>query len=197
FRYQYYRSSREVRNYQSTDSYYTRDLINRFSQIEDNIVSYVVPLGGILDRSKNDLTGHSLRGQLNFHYNVNPKHEIIAFVGAEISNNETFSGSNRTYGYDADYLTYQTVDFTRRYPIYSGLSGNTFIPNGIGFGGRLDRAISLYINGNYIFKNRYVISGNARRDATNLFGVETNNKWKPLWSLGGAWEFSKEPFYNF
>src|SRR5690606_31732975 len=27
-----------------------------------------------------------------------------------------------------------------------------------------------------------------------LFGVETNNKWKPLWSVGGSWELNREPF---
>src|SRR5690606_18401931 len=34
------------------------------------------------------------------------------------------------------------------------------------------------------------------RDASNLFGVKTNNKWKPLWSVGAAWAINEEPFYN-
>src|SRR5690606_2037055 len=33
-------------------------------------------------------------------------------------------------------------------------------------------------------------------DASNLFGVATNNKWSPFWSAGLAWAIAKEPFYH-
>jgi hypothetical protein len=41
-----------------------------------------------------------------------------------------------------------------------------------------------------------MFSASARRDESNLFGVNANQKGVPLWSVGGAWELSKERFYN-
>lgn len=36
----------------------------------------------------------------------------------------------------------------------------------------------------------------GRKDASNLFGVKTNQKWVPLWSAGASWNVSDEPFYR-
>src|SRR5690606_10439456 len=44
--------------------------------------------------------------------------------------------------------------------------------------------------------SRYVVSMSVRRDASNLFGVATNDKWSPLWSVGGRWNASKESFFS-
>src|SRR3546814_18852143 len=41
-----------------------------------------------------------------------------------------------------------------------------------------------------------MLSGSARRDASNLFGLNTNDKWNLLWSVGASWEISREPFYR-
>src|SRR5690606_8593666 len=40
------------------------------------------------------------------------------------------------------------------------------------------------------------LSVSARRDACNLFGVATNNKWYPVRSAGGAWNIGEEDFYQ-
>src|SRR5690606_28275798 len=46
------------------------------------------------------------------------------------------------------------------------------------------------------YNARYTVSASARRDASNLFGVETNDKWKPLWSIGGSWDVHNESFFK-
>src|SRR5690606_10595484 len=33
-----------------------------------------------------------------------------------------------------------------------------------------------------------------RRDASNVFGVKSNQRWNPLWSVGLAWNLNKETF---
>jgi hypothetical protein len=35
-----------------------------------------------------------------------------------------------------------------------------------------------------------------RRDASNLFGLTTNDQWNPFWSAGLAWNLSNEKFYH-
>ncbi|MCY4780021.1 SusC/RagA family TonB-linked outer membrane protein [Sphingobacterium sp. UT-1RO-CII-1] len=195
-KYQFHTALQKGRNHQSLDSWYTRNIINRFSQIDGDVVKYRVPLGGILDETHSNRNGHSVRGQLNFTFDKEREHSIRTFLGAEIRRSTLSYRQDRTYGYDDDYLAYSTVDPTNRYPIYEGLSADAYIPYGAGFRANEDRAVSLYINGSYAFLERYILTASARRDATNLFGTTTNNKWKPLWSVGGAWEISREPFYK-
>src|SRR3546814_769645 len=74
--------------------------------------------------------------------------------------------------------------------------GLSYIPQSKGFDELTTRFVSAYANGSYAFKNRYMLSGSARRDASNLFGLNTNDKWNLLWSVGASWEISREPFYR-
>jgi hypothetical protein len=46
------------------------------------------------------------------------------------------------------------------------------------------------------YKNRYIANFSARRDASNLFGVKTNDRWNPLWSAGLAWVITNEKFMD-
>jgi hypothetical protein len=73
---------------------------------------------------------------------------------------------------------------------------NQYIPNGIGISATNNRFVSVFANGAYTYRQRYILSASARRDASNLFGVNTNDKWTPLWSVGGAWLINKEKFWN-
>jgi TonB-dependent starch-binding outer membrane protein SusC len=59
---------------------------------------------------------------------------------------------------------------------------------------RLSRFVSLYANGAYTYLSRYTVSMSARKDGSNLFGVNTNDKWQPLWSAGLRWQLSQEKF---
>jgi hypothetical protein len=69
-----------------------------------------------------------------------------------------------------------------------------FIQRGQSLGKRTTRFVSLFANAAYTFDNKYTISGSFRRDASNLFGLNTNDQWNPFWSVGTLWEISKENF---
>jgi TonB-linked SusC/RagA family outer membrane protein len=197
-KYQLEKQSSTGRNYYSTATYYTRNLINLYTPTGGTAtVNSVIPYGGILDLTNTSLVSNAARGQLNFNKAFNRKHEINAIAGLEIRQARTESNANRTYGYDDQVLSYQNVDFVNLYPTYQGLNGSAAIPNTLNFGDLRNRFVSVYGNAAYTYDNRYTISASARRDASNLFGVETNNKWKPLWSIGGGWQLSNEQFYHF
>ena len=55
---------------------------------------------------------------------------------------------------------------------------------------------SFYSNASYTLNDLYTLSGSARVDQSNLFGVNTNQKGVPLYSLGASWQVSDEKFYN-
>src|SRR5690606_29148181 len=69
-----------------------------------------------------------------------------------------------------------------------------YIPYNGGYGELNENNISQYFNGTYSYRGRYVLSGSLRRDASNIFGLKTNEKWNPLWSLGFSWDLARENF---
>ena len=194
--YQYQNEEVQTKSLSGMESYETRDLINTFSQVDpaDGTIKYIVPLGSILYRSHNSLEVHNVRGQLNF--NKHWKNEsLVAIAGAEVRQTTNNSDADKTYGYNDDLLTVSNIDFANPYPSY--IDGYPqYIPNGLSFSGKTNRFVSLFSNAAYTFKERYTLSASVRKDASNLFGVRTNDKWLPFWSAGAAWEVSKENFYN-
>lgn len=192
--YQYERSDGQTERYYSLESYYTRNLINLFSSITGNNVSYALPLGGILDENDSKLISHSGRDQINFNY-ANNKHQITAIAGAEIRSDMTSSTGRRLYGYDPSNLSFSSVDYINAYPKYGG-RGYGRIPNNDSYFKTLNHNVSFYTNVAYTYNDRYTFSFSARKDASNLFGVDINNKWKPFWSVGGSWILSREPYYR-
>ncbi|MEN5196975.1 SusC/RagA family TonB-linked outer membrane protein [Sphingobacterium faecium] len=192
--YQYERQFGLNNSLADENSYRARDYINRFAQIIDENVIFVVPKGGILDISNNNLEANNLRGQLNFD-NTFRKHSIIAIAGAEIRSLHSDGHQERFYGYNPNNLSTGSVDYTKTYPNII-TKGNSFIQRNQSVSERSTRFISYFANTAYTFDERYVISASARRDASNLFGLKTNNQWNPFWSTGFAWKLSNEKFYS-
>lgn len=194
-RYEYEGSRSNARNLLGDQSYTTRNLINTYTQVNRSTGSVVnaIPAGAILDLDNSELNAHKLRGQIDYNRRIS-RSVIRLIAGTEVRENLTRSEQFRTYGFDPDVLTFGNVDYNTRYPLY--ISGSNFIPNVNGFGEINDRFVSLYMNGVYTFNDKYTLSASARRDASNLFGVATNEKWTPLWSIGAAWNLSGEKFYS-
>lgn len=176
------------------DSYYARDLVNSFTQIS-NIVNYKVPIGGVLDRDINSLSGDNFRIGLNYTNSWN-KNELILIAGNEIRERKFTTGGYRTYGYNEDPQTGSTVDNINLYPYYVNGSSSLIPGYNVGSSTSLTRYVSFYGNAAYTFDKKYTFSFSARRDASNLFGVNTNNKWTPLWSTGLSYKLSNEKFYK-
>jgi TonB-linked SusC/RagA family outer membrane protein len=194
--YQNERSVITTKNFLGTGSYYVRDLINLFTQLNGNTPTYIIPLGGILDQTSNTFNNYDLRGQINSNVTWNAKHQLSAIAGAEVRQNHFEGNNNRTYGYDNNNLTFQNVDYINSYPTYDNVQFSMYIPNPAGFSNQTNRFTSLYANASYTYNTRYILSASARKDAANLFGVNTNQRGTPLWSAGAAWIVSKEKFYS-
>jgi TonB-linked SusC/RagA family outer membrane protein len=194
--YQYERQQSSIKTLYDENSYYTRDLINRFSQIDgiNDRVIYKVPKGSILDLSGELLQSHNLRGQINFNKDW-LKNNIVAIAGWQIRNITSLRNGYRTYGFDEDILTSDNVDYTNPYPDY--VRGYlAYIPGSNSFSETNNRFVSFYGNAAYTYDEKYTVSLSGRRDASNLFGAKTNDKWTPLWSAGASWNIHRERFYN-
>ncbi|QNL48144.1 SusC/RagA family TonB-linked outer membrane protein [Olivibacter sp. SDN3] len=194
------RGMRELETHQAQHSYYTRNLINTYTQIDaaTGAVFHAVPMGDVLNTRTTTSTLHNGRLQLNFDRQLGNDHHINAVAGYEIKDYSVAISSIGLYGYDPETATNNNaaVNYTAQYPIYYS-NGTGRIPTNTGRSGTVDRYTSYFTNVIYTLKDRYIISGSARKDASNLFGVKSNQRGVPLWSAGAAWVLSAEDFYKF
>ena len=193
-KYQFEKQDGVVETNFDTQSYYTRNLVNSFTipgmgNTEDQ---YIIPRGSILDQTRTNLSVQNLRGQVNVSRNWH-NHELNIIGGAELRHAKFKYSDNRVYGYNPEILSLTQVDYANAYPNF--ITGNlAFIPDNTSLNDRLSRFVSLYANGAYTYLSRYTASFSARKDGSNLFGVNTNDKWQPLWSAGLSWQLSQEKF---
>lgn len=195
--YQYSRGNTENNTLHSQESFYTRDLINQYSQLNytTGTVTRPIPLGDILDRGTIVYKSQNLRGQLSYNKLWGSKHALNTIAGAEIKDYNVEINNNRLYGYNKSLGSIANIDYTGYYPnLINGFYNQ--IPGTPMQTGTTDRYISYYANAAYTYNNRYTLSASARKDESNLFGVKANQKGVPLWSVGGSWQISKENFYN-
>lgn len=177
------------------NSFFARDLINKFTQIaQDGSVKYIVPKGAIEDRSYSEMIGLRARAQLNYDKSFGNSHKVNILLGTEWNHRQSQGNSYRNYGLDTDVLTIKKVDYVNSYPTYDKLYNNAYIPYSGSNSESVQRFISLYANGAYAYKGKYILNGSMRKDGSNKFGVVTNERWNPLWSTGVAWNLSKETF---
>jgi len=195
-KYQYQIQQSGLEHLADIQSFEARDMINSFTQIDPatGVVNYIVPPGGIRTLSNSTTESSTLRGQLNFK-NRWGRHSVNAIAGSEVRQTKGAEDTYTTYGYNSNPLTASNVDFVNSYPDfitgdYNSLFGSPYFSN------TTYRFISFYGNAVYIFKDRYSLSASARKDGSNIFGAYTNDKWKPLWSIGAGWKISDENFYK-
>lgn len=193
--YQYWRNINNSRNRDPLAIYSTRDQINRFTQVgEDGSLSNPVPVGDILDISQSDSYSHTFRPQLTYQKEWASDHSLTTLGGMEIRDLQGINWTQRYYGYQDNMAISTPVDFASSFPLFHNPGLRSSIPSNISHGGRVDRFLSYYGNLGYGYKKRYFFNASARKDQSNIFGVEANLRGVPLWSVGGGWILSDENF---
>ncbi|MBE8720859.1 SusC/RagA family TonB-linked outer membrane protein [Sphingobacterium pedocola] len=195
-KYNYQHSGLAVSYLEGIDHYETRNLINRFTVINGEQVVHNFPLGGVLRETNTNQANQNGRLQLNWNPTFG-KHTITTLAGAEVRQSNVRLSQHTTYGYDKDRLTSSPIDLINFYPTFDNIGGQSLLAfNPTSFGETVFRDVSFFANGIYSYDNRYILSLNARRDASNLLGMETNERWKPLWSISGAWNVNEEIWFD-
>jgi len=196
--YQFLKEDRQYQSNNDVNSYYTRNLINQYSSITPNKVNRTIPIGNIFYEQGDNINSKLFRTQLNYKKTINSDHEVNWIAGYEGSDNRTNSNFITYYGYDPETLNHAnaTINPLAVYPLYYDPSILGQIYTTPQLSGRIDINQSFYTNASYTFKGRYILSGSARRDESNIFGVKTNQKGVPLWSVGLAWILNRENLYR-
>lgn len=187
----------EEQRYRSQDTYEARNLINRFSSYNAStgLITYIFPLGGILDLQNTNWETTNLRGQFNYSQSFG-KHNLTGMLGAEVRE-FVLDGYGRTsYGYN-DQVGTSVANLNYGLPYTRNPSGSAFIPAPSStVNGNLNRNISYYSLANYNYDHKYTLNLSVRQDGANLFGAKVNDKIQPFLSAGLGWHLSNEPFYK-
>ena len=183
-----------VESINDQESFFTRDVINRYSEVQGGkVVGYHVPLGAIQIQNVDRIRSQNFRAELNYQKSWE-KHEVDAIAGYELSEYDTQKYGYWKYGYDPRTGQSVAVDTSTLFNLNP--SGRTNISTVTNLYGKLDRILSSFAKVSYTYDSKYMLSGSMRTDASNYFGVKTNQKYVPLWSAGFLWRLDREEFYR-
>ncbi|WP_339877933.1 SusC/RagA family TonB-linked outer membrane protein [uncultured Algoriphagus sp.] len=194
--YQYWDNQSVVQTEHGPESYFAQDLINTFTQVDGaGTLSYPVPKGGILDRNNSSGRSHQFRSLLRYGI-TKRKHRLNVLGGFEAKDNQFNSYGTRYYGYNRTLASSIPVDLVNTYPYYYNPFLSRQIPNSAGLSDRSDRFLSYYGNVGYTYDQKVDVTLSTRKDQSNLFGVRSNQRGIPLYSLGLGWTLSEMGFYD-
>ncbi len=200
FQYRYNSGIRDLHNEMDAESFYIRNLYNQFAQLNrsEGIVSSAVPQGGSLTTVSNTYQQHSGRGQVAVNKEWS-RHELAVVAGGELNSLTTLYKTEAIrLGYQPSTETYTHFDLNATYPRYHLPSASQILVSPIQpiRETTTNRNVLLFGNLSYTFNKRYTFSFSARKDAANIFGVETNKRGRPFWSTGVAWKVHEEDFFK-
>ena len=201
----YEKGFQKEENLHNEKSYYTRHLVNQFTENADldspQIVEHHLPKnGGILYQANYESNTYDIRNQLeyaltvkDFQFNVLAGHELYHY-GASSNNNTLF-------GYNAQTLVHIDID---RALLKEGITGYNAVQNGTfflnsfgGVGEQVERYLSYFSTLSINYKNRYDFFASARLDKTNLLVNADRYRNNPSWSAGAKWAINKESSFPY
>ena len=178
------------------DSYVMRMTHNML--IDANGVSHL-PEGARYNQFNSSSKRYTLRNQLSFDKTLKGGHTINAATGLEFRESHTPpSMEERIYGYNPQSLSGSRMDWETMATtgVESLMTGSTvrLASPSVTKTDVMHRYASYYITANYSYKYKYNASASIRWDEADLFGLDTREQKHPLWSVGGGWTISEEPF---
>ena len=153
-RYQYQSVVTDNHNEYKAGSYFARNLINEYSQVDyaTGFVTHPIPPGGILDAMESNLVSHQGRAQVNYAHLFHTRHEVTAIAGYEVRDIRQSGTSYRLYGYQPDKSSVgQLVDYTTFFAQQPNNFIPATIPNPTVISATADRFLSFYGNAAYTY----------------------------------------------
>lgn len=160
------------------------DKINRTTTVYYNgTTGRAASIGGYFGKRMNDIEAMNLQHRLTYNQDFG-KHHVDAMALFEDSDWEQ---QTVNWGSADEFIPgfLAAGNFVGRY--YGAGSAPT-----PGYGHDIERMRSWLGRANYIFADKYYVSGSVRRDGSSKFRKE--NRWGTFWSVGAGWRFTEESF---
>ncbi len=154
----------------------------------ESIPEVVLPYGGFLNRTENQLLSFDIRNTVSYTQTFNSKHVVTALAGQQVRLADRQNFSNTGYGYQYDNggvpftdprILKQTIE--SNFPYYE-------------FTKTADRFVGFYGNVDYLYDRRYSISVVGRYDGSNQLGSSKTARWLPTGTVSAAWNIDEENF---
>jgi len=201
-----YETSRtDWRSLSSENSSVARKNVNAYVTVNpDGTLKFNVPKGGYLRQEAANTSSYTGRAQLNYNKRFGSDHSINVILGGEIRNLIDKSNMATYFGYNDETLLQSPVDLAsiitsaikNPFNLSSPFTGQNQFDGMFNQQYTEDRFLSGYTNISYSYKSKYTLNGSVRIDQSNLFGTNPKYKYKPLWSLGAAWNIHREEFMH-
>ncbi len=160
------------------------DKINRTTTVYYNgTTGRAASMGGYFGKRMNDIEVMNLQHRLTYNQDFG-KHHVDAMALFEDSDWEQ---QTVNWGSADEFIPgfLAAGNFVGRY--YGAGSAPT-----PGYGHDIERMRSWLGRANYIFADKYYVSGSVRLDGSSKFRKE--NRWGTFWSVGAGWRFTEESF---
>ncbi|WBX70764.1 SusC/RagA family TonB-linked outer membrane protein [Tenacibaculum retecalamus] len=171
------------------NSYYTRKY--RFGsryQDEDGNDAFFMPQGGINQNWNSDAFQYNWKTTLNYNTSINNIHEVDVMLGTEFREDKRTEIHTKGFGFNSN--TLRTIPVTDERALENELFNpykKTINENAYA---------SFFGTASYTYDRKYTIFGSLRYDGSNLFGVNPEFRYLPLWSVAGSWNVAKESFFD-
>jgi TonB-linked SusC/RagA family outer membrane protein len=195
----YETSSTDTRHLASVNSSEAHQYINRYTKLTNGVFTYNIPQGGDQQLSSTSLQSYTLRAQLNYDKQISKDHSLNIIFGGEVRDVVNQSNNEAYFGYNDQTLLSQPVDYkviNSFYSNYASKNPQLLYTNLFPLTYSENRYVSAYSNLVYAYKGKYSLTGSFRIDQSNLFGTDPKYRYKPLWSVGAAWNIHKEDFMH-
>ncbi|AIM37001.1 hypothetical protein KO02_10075 [Sphingobacterium sp. ML3W] len=192
--YAYQRSMNPSEVWRGVGSFYQRDAINAVASYNADAVTWNLPIGDNLNIFNWDSYTHQSRATAEYNKKWKDRHEISVFAGMEVRKTHKTLTTSQYQGFDPETGAFKPAPYGVAVPYFNGAFGTFYMRDYNQYQLFRNNFVSYFANASYTYVNKYILSGSFRKDASNLFGVKSNDRGQPFWSVGCAWVFSREPF---
>lgn len=206
-RFQYQTNNAESRVFYNEDTYRTREEVAQFAVAGTGggAPTYHLPVSGGKYRETNFRERNWLvRNQFSFDRSFDAaESHVTALLGMETQANRRMGTTSNVRGYNPQTLVFGRINeaqltSTGVVGILPNSTANTNTLRDISFAvADIEyRYVSFYANGAYTFRRKYTVNSSIRVDQSNLFGSDPSVQFKPVWSVGAAWNIGREDFLS-
>lgn len=194
--------------YSEAESYVMRMMRNAYTEKSGNTYTYLIPeTGGMLETTDTRGDYWTARGQVNFKRSFG-KHIVDVLAGLEFRQTYTKGNNGLLLGYEDQLQSHATllVDFPHLKTYTTSTFYGTNYPAAQFFytpyissalnpvREQKHRYGSGYANITYTYDRRYNLFASYRSDYADVYGLDTEFRGKPLWSVGASWNINRENF---
>lgn len=196
----YERNTNDIDQFRSMNLPSHRNMINDHYTFDSDLGAYRYQIPEGINYAQSRQYNKGWVGRLSATWDKTwQDHELTVFGGSEYNRRFTETIFNRQFGFDKQTVQYEPVeelslvsyairdwnggrqtDFSRRNMFSVTNADNRFV--------------SYFSNMAYTYNKKYTINGSFRIDQANIWGSSPDHRYKPLWSVGGAWDIDKESF---